>query len=331
MRKPGLDRSGFAIVAVLLVGLALCAIAQGALAIARREVAASVLEERLIGRRLVARAAAATSLPDSLPPIGPTPTVVRSGATPPVSWRSELQRLDREMLLVVGVAEREGLPGADRAARLAWTADPSTRVAASTGVIEAAGGVLREGAVSVRTLRDRTVPGVSTDCRAELAALDSLGLEALPAVAPLSDPTRRGVPSFGLIPGDTLLARALALPPPPTDAACLVSDPACRPFPTVIASDGPLVLSGTVAHGVVVVRAGLVLQDGARLIGLAFVGGDLSIEAGSALVGLAKLGGVARLADGASVLASACAAASVIRSAPALGRPILLPGTFPLF
>ena len=127
---PG--REGFAIVAVLIVALGLLVLAQGALTLSGRELAASRLEARLVGRRLAARSAVVLPLfMDTLPQLLWMPRVVASGTIGPYAWRTEAQRLGHEIVLLTGVAREDRLPGEARTGAVVWAMNPTDRVAAA--------------------------------------------------------------------------------------------------------------------------------------------------------------------------------------------------------
>ena len=129
------------IVAVLVVALGLLVLAQGALSLSGRELAASRLEARLVGRRLAARSAVAFPvLGDTLPQLSWTPRVLASGIHGPYTWRTEAQRLGSEMFLLTGVAREDHLPREARTGVVVWAMNPTDRIVAAEAVIETAGG-----------------------------------------------------------------------------------------------------------------------------------------------------------------------------------------------
>ena len=149
-------------VAVLVVALGLLVLAQGALALAGRELAASRLEARLVGRRLAARSAVAFPvLGDTLPQLSWTPRVLASGSHGPYAWRTEAQRLGSEIGLLTGVAREDHLPREARTGVVVWAMNPTDRVAAAEAVIETAGGAELEGLVTTTGFLDPPEPSAT--------------------------------------------------------------------------------------------------------------------------------------------------------------------------
>ena len=339
---PG--REGFAIVAVLIVALGLLLLAQGALALSGRELAASRLEARLVGRRLAARSAVALPLlGDTLPQLSWTPRVVASGSHGPYAWRTEAQRLGYEMVLLTGVAQEDHLPREARTGAVVWAMNPTERVAAAEAVIEAAGGAELEGLVTTTGFLDPPGPLATVPCRAELKALDSLGVRVPRPVGPLRSSPEGEVPlpSLGLLPGDSLLGRSGVSVEGVMSLATWGRDGVCRERPTisgsrsvpagpcpassvVVGSPGDLTLRGGEGWGVLVVVGTLRLEVGTYFSGFALVGGDLVVEDGATFQGMGRVQGRLRLRNGGSVLGSACSAALALRAAVELRHPVRL-------
>ena len=311
-------REGFAIVAVLIVAIGLLVLAQGALALSGRELAASRLEARLVGRRLAARSAVALPLlGDTLPQLSWTPRVLASGSHGPYVWRTEAQRLGSELVLLTGVAREDYLPHEARTGAVVWAMNPTARVAAAEAVIETAGGAELEGIVTTTGFLDPPEPSATVPCRAELRALDSLRVRVPLPVGPLrlSPEGEVALPSLGLLPGDSLLGRS------GISAEGVMSLPASS---AVFGSPGDLTLRGGEGWGVLLVAGTLRLELGTYFSGFALVGGDLVVENGATIQGMARVMGRLRLRNGGSVLGSACSAALALRAAAELRYPVRL-------
>ena len=311
-------RDGFVIVAVLVVALGLLVLAQGALSLSGRELAASRLEARLVGRRLAARSAVAFPvLGDTLPQLSWTPRVLASGIHGPYTWRTEAQRLGSEMFLLTGVAREDHLPREARTGVVVWAMNPTDRIAAAEAVIETAGGGELGGLVTTTGFLDPPEPSGTAPCRAELRALDSLGVRIPRPVGPLRSSTEGEVilPSLGLLPGDSLLGRSGIS----VEGVMSLPDSAA-----VFGSSGDLILRGGEGWGVIVVAGTLRLEVGTYFSGFALVGGDLVVENGATIQGMARVRGRLRLLNGGSVLGSACSAALALRAAVELRHPVRL-------
>ncbi len=337
-------RGGFAVVAVLLLLIGLMGLAHGALLLAERERIASGLEARLLSRRLAARAAARPPEgTDTLPTLGRTAIPLGGGRRELLRWRTDGVGIGRELVLLVGVAALEGLPGEDRVGALAAVLDPSARAARAAAVVEAGGGadVGADGVTASGWLAPDAAQAAA--CTAELRALDSLGAVAPPPLAALPPAAVPVLPGLGAIPGDTLLARvagriAATATPQPREwlGACVPgllnwgspSDPTgpCGTRWVLRAADRDLLVRGGEGQGVLIVAGSLTLADGARFDGVALVGGDLTVVRGATLAGMARVAGLVRVRDGGRVVGSACAVARAIRASAPLRRPWLLPG-----
>ncbi len=125
--------AGFALAAVLLLLVGLTGLAHAGLVLSAAERRASLLEARLIQRRLAARTAARPPhLDDTLPILGGVPTRLSAGAVPPLRWRTDAIALGPELALLSGVAELDGLAPSNRAP-LVSRSDPWGTVQGSAG------------------------------------------------------------------------------------------------------------------------------------------------------------------------------------------------------
>ena len=340
-------RSGYAVAAVLLLMVGLMALAHGALVLAQRERLASGLEAKLIDRRLLARTAARPPDGlDSLPKLRAGTTLLASGAETIAHWSTEAADLGGGLVLLTGIGRLDGLPRDDRLAVLAYALSPSAYVAGLRAVVETgAGADLSGGGVDAIGWLDASESERAV-CTPELAALDSLGARVPATLGSLSPPARPAVPSLGLLPGDSVLARASVtaegtLHPAPVVVAldCVAgpqnwgspSDVAgpCGAREVVAGSLADLVLDGGEGQGIVATPGSVTLRAGARFAGLVLAGGDLILEGGARLLGAARVGGTLRITSGA-VAGSACAVARALRAAVSLRRPFLLPDAAPV-
>lgn len=311
------DRSGFAVVAVLILALALAGLAHGAFVLAEAEAGASGVERNLTGRRFAARAALAEAfVDDTLPTLGDAPVVLRTGAAAPLHWRAEATALGPEWVLLGGFAAVDPLPGEAGEGAVAWRLDPPSRVAAARGVVESGGGVrIEDGSLTADGFLDDLpdVPG----CAAERAGLAAARAAPRPQ-APLTDSVAAPVPPLGLLAGARLLALAEPAVPCP-DRDPLSPATACDwPLARV---DGDLNLSGRWVRGVVVVTRSVRLDDAARVDGVVIAGGDVTLDGGARIRGMVRAGGRVTLRGGGAILGAGCAAAAAFRAARTLRVP----------
>jgi hypothetical protein len=335
-----------AVALVLLIGLAV--LAHGALLLATRERSASVLEARLLARRVLALAAARVpDLTDTLPTLGPGARVLTAAGHGPWGWRTDGSALDRELALLIGVGRVRPLPSEARAAVLAWVMDPSVRAATTAAVVELGGAVDRSGGSETADDWLAPPPRWAHACTAELAVLDSLAAGVPPPTTALPGTDREppGVPRLGLLPGDSALARipsrvggAVRPSPEVRLGACLdesqnwgsPGDPSgpCGSRMVLAGADEDLIVEGGEGQGVLI-AAGSVTLVATRFYGLVLAGGDLTLAGGARLVGAARVRGDLRLSAG-EVVGSACAVARALRGALPLRRPYLLPEGGPI-
>jgi hypothetical protein len=334
IRARGHGRSGFAVVAALLVLLALLGLAQGAVLMARRELETSILEAGVSARRLTAEMAVSrverTWAEDS---VGEG----QAGGSSALRWRTETRALAPEVVLITVTAVSDRLPGSDRRARVAWTLDPLARVAAATAAVESGLGMELAGGAMVAP-----EPADDVACAADAAALAEAS-RGWRAHAPLLGEPPGVVPSLGLLPGDSARARLEGLtarvvtPAPVVDmGACSdvplnwgsPSEPAgpCGARMVALGFEQGLELRGGDGQGVLIGAGDLILTRGARFAGVLLVGGDLRLDEGAVFSGLARVTGGVRLAGGARLAGSPCAAFRALRAAKSLRHPVPISG-----
>lgn len=344
-----MSRAGVALPVLLLLALALAALSHGVLVLARdafRSVRAwtAVAQGRVAAEVGVAEAVSSwTDGPGTPPGLWEARAVVEGDLGPHTGYRVWLRRLGPEFRLLEaeGRVEPEGV--SRRAARVVWTLDPVARLGAAGGVAEVGGRVRVEGDSSVSGRRigldpDGWAPGV---CDAYREALDALFPEgSLAATAPL--PTaHRPRPGLGLLPLDTVLARAdVSFPPgarvspaPEVEEGTCVdassnwgrpADPAapCGDRLVVAAGTGSLVVEGGEGQGILAVAGDLRMDTDARFAGVVLVGGRLEVEEGARIEGIVRVGGNLEVRDAGVVLGRGCAALRALEAATGLGEPI---------
>ncbi len=348
------DRRGAVLVVALLLLLGLLAVAQGALSLARLELATSSADRRL----LQARAAAGVGLHRAFREraSGDADTVplwarVRgpSGSLPEATYRTWLHRLSRELWLVEAVGRAGDSRGSVRVGGVVWMLDPVARIGSATAALEIGEDApLRiDGTIDAASATAEAPPLLPGICGPWVAALDSLLPSGrLPPVARVAVGPPATRPTLGRLGAESLLALIPARvsgvgTPSPSESMgrCAVTDPwnwgdptrpgsACGAWLPTKAADGDLTVSGGVGQGVLVVRDTLTLADSARFYGVVLVGGLLRLEPGSEVRGLARAEGGADVQAGAEIDASTCWAVRALSAASDLvGRP--LPQTGP--
>jgi hypothetical protein len=346
MARRGEDRRGATLVVVVLLLLALLALAQGALTLARLELATSLADLRM----LRARAAAEAGLRRAV--MGPAPAgrgdvavwgriEGPSGSLAGATYRTVIERLSREIWLVEGVGAADDGPGTVRIGRLVWSMDPLARVGAARASLEIGPDApLRlAGRVDGADATGELPPLVPGACLAWAAGLDSvLPSGRLPPVVRMPVADSLPQPSLGRLKLDNLLAMiptrvsGVGTPGPvESSGRCATGelwnwgDPLhpTRPcgvwFPVEVA-EGNLTVRGGVGQGVLVVRDTLTLADSARFFGVILTGGPLRLDPGVRVSGLVRAYGGADVDVGAELDASACWALRVLDAATDLTR-----------
>jgi hypothetical protein len=339
---------GAALITVVLITLALFAIGHGLVGLSLGELAASRAALRLFESNAAAESAVNLALGgpgpswlDSVPVGGEWAAISRpfgraEGSA--ITWR-----LSAESWWVEGTG-RVGSTEA-RAARMAWSMDPLTRVLALRGAITVGLGapVAITGSVDASAAAAADPPMDPSDCDPWMTRLDAhYALDPLAPVATLAADT---MPFLGMLAFADLLAAAEVtvagtVSPSPSEAlgACVITEPSnwgdperpwrpCGQHLALRKSAGSLRVAFGSGQGVLIVDGDLVLSTGARFYGLAIASGGLHVESGGELVGMAVTTGGADIAAGGLVRASACWAARALAANRAqLGRLRSLPG-----
>ncbi len=298
----------------LLLLLAVTLLAQGALLLARREEETSRGVLRLLAREVAVRSALlrVVGSGDTLPtlPVGGTVALASPSVpgAPPVAVN--VRRLAAELHLLTA-APSGGVGGA--VGLVVWTLDPAARAAAGAG-----GGA--------------PDPGKEDPC-ADVRPV----LAAAPVVVVGLPP-----PGLGLLPADTVLARATlqvsargSPSPAGTPWACDPDDPwnwgspsgdrpACATYRPFVAAGGDLVVEGGEGQGVLAVRGDLELR-GTRFEGLVMAGGRVLLRGDARIVGAIQAGDGVAVEPGARWVPDACRTYLALLAAPSLRWPRLLP------
>jgi hypothetical protein len=335
---------------VLLILMALTALGHGALLLALDQEAASRASGATSQARLMAEAgirAALRAYGDTLPT---RPSTLMEGSSADARFRVQARPLAREVFWLEGIGNAALSPGGpqrveDRVGRLAWSLSPTERLVQLRAAVEY-GGVLdaAAGAISTETARDAGFLVAPRGCLDRRPVLDTAMLgRVLPASARVQVPFTEAVPPLGYLGLDSLLARVpgraqgIVTPSPSVlGGVCQTGelnwgspgDPAgpCGGVRVALVATGDLYLAGGQGQGLLVVRGNLRLGAGVRFAGLVIVGGDLVLDGGATLEGVVRAKGSVQLSGSSRVLASLCSALLATEAAPALRRPLELPG-----
>lgn len=353
-------RVGAALPVALLLLLALTLLANGLLVLARGEAATSRASAEHLQAEVAALAAARQvewpDLPSRVGEPGAEPVELVSGREGAVSWTATAARTGRELILVQGhggVERPDGRGPRASVASVLWALDPLGRVEATGATVEASGisvsvGGRVEGAAAARE-------GAAA-CPDLLAALDSVvpaaGWEGWRTGVP--DPTETELPRLGALGGDSVLARLEAesrtrvLGTPGTEVfvtphpdvegdRCLTGtvtnwgdplDPGapCGDHRPVMLHRGDLAVEGGRGQGLLAVTGDVTLGGGFTFHGLLLAGGDVEVEEGATFLGPLRSSGIVRVGSTGRVVGAACPLVGALEAAPALGRPVVVPG-----
>lgn len=316
---------------VLLGMLVALGIASAAVAAAVGQVRAAAAAGRVVESRAASQAALESAFASvqgaSLAVAGDSAVRLAAGVfSTGVAWSVASVRVSAEMHFFIGeAAVGEGVPW--REGRIAWWIDPAFRVARHGAVVESPG----------------TTPGATIELDSLLAARP--GVAGCAHDATISRAFRGGVPARGPLPvspewggppgsdyeavrlgwfGGARL-RALADRAAPEAGPGPGAQPGAPAWQGLVAGRGDVVLAGAGA-GVLVVDGDLTLGPSGSWTGLALVSGSVALLGSSRLLGLLRSGGAVSIAPGAVVDGSPCAALAGLTNAPALLRPVALPG-----
>ncbi|MCJ7629452.1 MAG: hypothetical protein MUO50_13820 [Longimicrobiales bacterium] len=331
---------GMALPLLLLLLLALTALGQGTLLLARRELQTVWAFRHALRAGQAAEAALWVGLreggvgdkertPWKGYPIG-------SGESEDgLVFRSVLRWLDREFFLLEGTGSSRGWSGERRRARVGWSLFPEARLGALAAGGETGGGVSREGGGLLETggffgAPENWPTGICAGYRAVLDSLFPTGPP--PSVGPLAAPdlgdsgAGASIPPLGLLSGSQLLEElgtGASGPHLPHESVrgCPGED-----GPVMEGTEGSLSLDGGRTCGLLVVAGDLRLRGDASFQGLALVGGELILEGGSVLEGMVRVRKGIRLRETAVLRPRACPVLWALEGLPDLQRPRLLPG-----
>ena len=329
---------GMALPLLLLLLLALTALGNGTLLLARRELATVWAFRHALRAGQAAEAALSVGLlageieqGERVPWEGHS---VGSGESEDgLAYRSVLRWLDEEFFLVEGTGGSRGWRGERRRARVGWSLFPEARLAAFAAGGELGGTFSRvEGSL----LEDGGFFGTPEDwagheCAGYKATLDSLfPTGPLPPLGPLTDLEADDpgpgafIPSLGLLSGSHLLeVLGLGGSGPHLFQDSVRGCPG-EGGPVLEVTDGSMRIQGGRVCGLLVVAGDLELGGGTRFQGLALVGGNLILEGGAVLEGMARVRKGIRLGEGAVFRPRSCPVLWALEGLPILRRPLLL-------
>ncbi len=300
-------RTGFALLLLLFLLLALTGIAHGVLVLSRRHLEISGLSVGILQSERAAEAGIAAAEErwwDSGGTRIEGEGVGELGRS--VSYRWVVTATAPEIALVEAAGEAGGGPRWE-AARVYWRADPDVRSASLDAVVTSEGGIEGDAAA--------VLAGPDEDGSGDGERGSACGPDTLPPLAPATslppdDAAAHGVlPSLGLLDGTALLERA---------------ERAGAGVRTSLPAQDPAVDEGGLA--VRLSTTDLRIAAGARAEGLLLVGGDLILEPGAEVVGAVRVRGGVRLAEESRIVGDRCAVGSALREAPSLSIPLPVPG-----
>lgn len=327
------NRSGFALVMVILMGLLLSVVALGMVAVGTREGLIAGATVRRAQARVLAEAGARSVFDGwstrafSEMELGEQRALVTET---PVD--ATVQRVDSTLFLIrteARVPPGSAMGAVARAGLLARVFDP-TRTgrsfpAAATVVGPAE---LHEGVIDGRDVcgSGRNVPGVVAGALVvgANAAIDGSPPFLLePSLAPPA-PDPLGAPIAEVIATSTIAREIISPRPLARDGVCtedhrnwgaIGPEHPCHALLPIVFAPHDLTIDGGTARSVVVVDGDLHVGGGARLHGLVVVRGALTLESGSSIQGAARVGTL--ILHGGSIRADPCTVDDAL-SAPAL-------------
>ncbi len=357
-----ITRSGYVLVAVLLILLAATGVGHTLLVMTRSELFISRVRWNVLTRRLAAETGLnLTSRTmrgmDSLP-LGEWVPMGSAAVPPRARYDTRVVRLSREVLLILAEGSLDTEPGRDRQVGLSWAMDPVARYAAARGILESGQSAQVEGGsmVDPRPIRDTPASWPETVCNRFSADVDTLFIYGLSSQAELHEDPRaeagRGpkkgaveprLPSLGLLGHDALIEGAnlhvsgtvspapiqrlgrCATPSPSNWGAPLDASGPCGAYRPVVISQGSLIVNGGQGQGVLLISGDATFRSAARFYGFVSVAGDLEITEGSEIHGLVRVRGSVLLRGRSRIVGSACAVLSALDAARQLRELTPLP------
>lgn len=328
-----MNRSGFALVLVILMGLLLSVVALGMVAVGTREGLIAGATVRRAQARVLAEAGARSVFHGwstrafsemELGEQRALPTETPTDAT--------VQRVDSTLFLIrteARVPPGSAMGAVARAGLLARVFDPTRTERSFPAAVTVAGSAeLEEGVIDGRDAcgSGRDVPGVlaGTVVVGADAAIDGSPpflLEAAPA-PPVPDPL--GAPIAAAIATISIVRESISPRPLTRDGVCaedhrnwgaIGPEHPCHALLPMVFAPHDLTISGGAARAVLVVEGDLHIEGSARVHGLVVVRGALTLESGSSIQGAVRVGTL--ILRGGSIRADPCTTDAVI-SAPAL-------------
>lgn len=325
---------GAALPLLLLLLLALTALGNGTLLLARREMqvtwayhhAVRAGEAAEAALRLGARSLRTASNQRSP---GVAATVSSGESEDGLLYESEVRWLDSEFFLLEGTGGSRGWGGKRRRTWVGWSLDPVARLGAFQGESELGGALVVEGVNGVEVDRFLALPEgwPATACEEFHPVLDSLFRdEILPPIARLGgEPAEESgpgasIPPLGLLSGPLLFQASqtstTASPFEGAGTSCPGGD-----GPVLDGTTGTRTLDQGTVCGLLAVEGDLRLDGSAVVQGLVLVGGDLILEGGALFEGMARIGGDIRLGPEAEMRLRACPALWALDGLPQLQTP----------
>lgn len=334
-RNPGhpVNRSGFALILVILMGLILSVAALGMVTVGTREGLIAGATARRAQARILAEAGArsvfhgwSTRAFAELD-LGEESPVDTDGPA-----QATVQRIDSTLFLIraeARVPPESAMGAVARAGLLARVFDPARTgrsfPAAATvdGPADLQGGVIdgRDPCGSGRDAPGVVATAVVAEADAVVEGSPPVLLGAAPA-PPAPDPLT--APIAGAIATITIAGGTVAPRPLTRNGRCaqdhrnwgaITPDHPCHALLPVVLVPHDLTITGGSSHAVVVAEGDLHVEDGARLHGLVLVRGTLTVQAGASIQGAARAGRL--VLRGGSIRADPCTVDAAL-SAPAL-------------
>lgn len=359
-----MTRSGYVLVGVLLILLAVTGVGHTLLVMTRSELFISRARWELLTRRLAAETglkltSRALKGTDSLP-LGEWVPMGSATVPPRARYDARVLRLSREVVLILAQGSLDTEPGRDRQVGLFWAMDPVARYAAARGILESGRPARVEAGsmVDPNLIHETPASWPETFCNAFSSDMDSLFIYGLSPLAELHEDPRAGIgrgpeggrveprlPSLGLLGHDALIEGAnlhvsgtvspapiqrldrCAAPSPSNWGAPLDASGPCGAYRPVVTSEGSLIVNGGQGQGVLLIPGDATFRSAARFYGFVSVAGDLEITEGSEIHGLVRVRGSVFLRGRSRIVGSACAALSALDAAQRLRELTPLPGS----
>lgn len=348
--KAGRRQDGLAIPLALLLLVALGLLGAGLLVLAEREATTARASVAVARTRVAAQgvvAVAGDGLTRDTLPAGLLwrPAQVLGGRSHGLQFGAEVRPLGGEWTLLSGWARIGTVRPPVEAARMLWALRPLARIGATPAVLVHGGALVEAGdaVVDGSDLLSEGEGGSGTACAPYRSRLDSVF--PVPWLPPSLrvDATTDSLPSLGLLGPGALRARVAdriagtLSPQPVVDSGVCADAPDNWGSPTdpegpcggrrvTRYASGDITLEGGEGQGLVLVEGSLTLRGGAVLAGLVVVRDTLRLGSGARITGLVRVGGPVVLGSGSLIRGRACPALLALEAAPALSKPVVVPG-----